>query len=706
MVDANYAGTAKSSKCCLIFCEGDSAKAGVVSGLSNEDRNYYGVYPLKGKLLNVRGEAVKKIAENKEITEIKQILGLQNGKKYSQQTVNKDLRYGRVIFMTDQDLDGSHIKGLGINLFQSEWPELSKIPGFIGFMNTPILRATKGKEVKLFYNDGQYNSWKQDENATKGFAIKYYKGLGTSTSKEFKEYFKEKKFVTFQYDEENSDNSIDKVFNKKRANDRKDWLGQYDGSLYLDTNKPSVKYEEFIDREMIHFSKYDNDRSIPNMMDGLKMSLRKILYSAFKRNLTKEIKVAQFSGYVSEHSGYHHGEASLNGAIVGMAQNFVGSNNINLLRPNGQFGTRLAGGKDSASERYIFTQLETITRKIFIPADDKILDYRNDDGDIVEPVYYAPIIPMILVNGALGIGTGFSTQILCYNPKDIITTLKQRLTRKEGETLDTSWGSVLMPYYRGFTGSIKKMADGRFLIKGIYKREKGETLHITELPVGYWTDDFKQHLENLMDAKSGKNKKVVIKDYDDMSTDVTVSFKIKFVSGSLDELEGQTHEDGNYNGIEKLLKLYSFQSTSNMNLFDADDKLKKYDTTGEIMCDFYNARIKLYSKRRKALIAHMEEILKVLSNKAKYIQENLAGTIDLRRKKQDEITKMLEDKGYDKKDDDYKYLVKMPMDSVTEENVVKLMKEFEENKAHLEKLQKTTKHQLWIEDLEALEKEI
>jgi len=706
LVDANYAGTAKSAKCCLIFCEGDSAKAGVVSGLSNDDRNYYGVYPLKGKLLNVRGEAVKKIAENKEITEIKQILGLQNGKKYSQETVNKDLRYGRVIFMTDQDLDGSHIKGLGINLFQSEWPELSKIPGFIGFMNTPILRATKGKEVKLFYNDGQYNSWKEDENATKGFAIKYYKGLGTSTSKEFKEYFREKKFVTFEHDEQNSDNSIDKVFNKKRANDRKDWLGQYDGSLYLDTNKPSVKYEEFIDREMIHFSKYDNDRSIPNMMDGLKMSLRKILYSAFKRNLTKEIKVAQFSGYVSEHSGYHHGEASLNGAIVGMAQNFVGSNNINLLRPNGQFGTRLAGGKDSASERYIFTQLETITRKIFIPADDKILDYRNDDGDIVEPVYYAPIIPMILVNGALGIGTGFSTQILCYNPKDIIMTLKQRLTRKEGETIDESWGSSLMPYYRGFTGSIKKMADGRFLIKGIYKREKAETLHITELPVGYWTDDFKQHLENLMDAKSGKNKKVVIKDYDDMSTDITVSFKIKFVPGTLNELEAQTHEDGNYNGIEKLLKLYNFQSTSNMNLFDADDKLKKYDTTGEIMCDFYNARIQLYSKRRKALIAHMEEILKVLSNKAKYIQENLAGTIDLRRKKQDEITKMLEDKGYDKKDDDYKYLVKMPMDSVTEENVVKLMKEFEENKSHLEKLQKTTKHQMWIEDLDALAKEL
>ena len=407
LVDANYAGTPKSAKCCLIFCEGDSAKAGVVSGLSTEDRNYYGVYPLKGKLLNVRGEVVKKISENKEITEIKQILGLKMGRKYdTQENVDKELRYGRIIFMTDQDLDGSHIKGLGINLFQSEWPELTLIPGFIGFMNTPILRATKGKEIKLFYNDGEYNDWKtQDEEMAKKWTIKYYKGLGTSTSKEFKEYFKEKKFVTFKHNGQVSNDAIDKVFNKKRADDRKDWLGDYDSNLFLDTNKPEVEYNEFIDREMIHFSKYDNDRSIPNIMDGLKLSLRKILFSVFKRNLTKEIKVAQLSGYVSEHSGYHHGEASLNGAIVGMAQTFVGSNNINLLKPNGQFGTRLAGGKDSASERYIFTQMEKITRLIFPQDDDCILKYKDDDGLPVEPVYYAPIIPMILVNGTKGIGT-------------------------------------------------------------------------------------------------------------------------------------------------------------------------------------------------------------------------------------------------------------------------------------------------------------
>merc|ERR1711871_412095 len=224
-----------------------------------------------------------------------------------------------------------------------------------------------------------------------------------------------------------SKDCIDKVFNKKRADDRKMWLGNYNRKDYLNTDNQLVPYEEFVNREMKHFSKYDNDRSIPNLVDGLKLSLRKILYSAFKKNLNKEIKVAQFSGYVSEHSGYHHGEASLNAAIVGLAQNFVGSNNINLFQPNGQFGTRLQGGKDSASERYIFTQLNKITRYIFRQEDDPILSYLDDDGLSVEPIYYVPIIPMVLINGSKGIGTGFSTDILSYNIQLIIAYLKYKL---------------------------------------------------------------------------------------------------------------------------------------------------------------------------------------------------------------------------------------------------------------------------------------
>ena len=445
-IDANQSGTTLSKDCILILCEGLSALSGIVSGLSSDDRNTIGIYPLKGKLLNVRGEQIKKIAENKEINDIKKILGLESGKSYETiDDVNRCLRYGKVMYMTDQDLDGSHIKGLCINLFHSEWASLLKIPGFLSFMNTPILRAKKGVTTKLFYNEGEYNAWKESiqQQQLSSWNIKYFKGLGTSTSAEFKEYFANKKIVDFVYSETTSDDMIDKIFNKKRADDRKQWLEQYDKTAYLDTSQSTVLYDQFIDKELIHFSTYDCARSIPNMVDGLKISLRKILYSAFKRKLTSEIKVAQFSGYVSEHSSYHHGEASLNGAIVNMAQNYVGSNNINLLEPQGQFGTRLQNGDDSASERYIFTLLNPLTRRIFPEADDPVLTYLNDDGTIVEPEFYVPIIPFALINGITGIGTGFSCALPAYNPKTVIQYLKNKLqgNHAANETID------FIPYY-------------------------------------------------------------------------------------------------------------------------------------------------------------------------------------------------------------------------------------------------------------------
>ena len=699
LTDANWAGTEKSSNCVIIFCEGDSAKAGIISGLSSEDRNTIGVYPMKGKILNVRGEAVKKISENKEIAEIKKILGLETGKKYdSLEDVYKHLRYGKVLFMTDQDLDGSHIKGLGINLFQSEWPTLFNIPGFIGFMNTPILKAKKGSTELNFYSDGEYNKWKE-ENDVNGWKIKYYKGLGTSTGKEFREYFENKKVVGFEHSEKSND-AIDKVFNKKRAEDRKDWLNLYDRKQYLDTSKTSVLYEEFIDKEFIHFSKYDCDRSIPNLMDGLKISLRKILYSAFKINLTSEMKVAQFSGYTSKESGYHHGEASLNAAIVGMAQNFVGSNNINLLMPNGQFGTRLQGGKDSASERYIFTQLNSITRAIFPTADDNILEYLDDDGLMVEPIFYAPIVPMVLVNGSKGIGTGFSTDIMCYHPLQIIEYLKNKLVGIEDD--DTEF----IPYYEGFKGKITKLSDEKFLIKGVYEKIGADKIRVTELPVGFWTEDFKELLEELIDPKPDKDSKKVnsiIKDYDDMSKDTNVDFTITFAKGKLEEIE-QLKGDHECNGVEKLLKLYTTNTTTNMHLFDANDTLRKYEKVKDIIDTYYDVRLKLYGTRKNYMIDALEKDLVLLTNKARYVKENLDGTIDLRKKKKEEVNQMLTEKGYDiqENDTDFKYLVKMPMDSVTEENVEKLLKSKGNKELELEIVKSTTIHQMWKNELDEL----
>jgi DNA topoisomerase-2 len=704
LTDANWAGTEKSKNCTIIFCEGDSAKAGIISGLSSEDRNIIGVYPMKGKILNVRGENVKKISENKEIAEIKKILGLETGKEYkSTEEIFKYLRYGKVVFMTDQDLDGSHIKGLGINLFQSEWPSLVLIPDFIGFMNTPILKAKKGNHELEFYNDGEYEEWKTT-NDVKGWKIKYYKGLGTSTGKEFREYFEKKKMVGFAHNGKDSDNAIDMVFNKKRADDRKDWLGEYNRESFLDTKQTSVSYEEFINKELIHFSKYDCDRSIPNLMDGLKISLRKILYSAFKKNLTTEIKVAQFSGYVSEHSGYHHGEASLNGAIVGMAQNFVGSNNINLLLPNGQFGTRLQGGKDSASERYIFTMLNKITRTIYPAVDDNILEYLNDDGLIVEPLFYAPILPMVLVNGSKGIGTGFSTDIMCYNPLEIVQYLKAKLHDSSQDSITTVKPAEFIPYYEGFKGSITKISEGKFLVKGLYEKLGTDKIKVSELPVGFWTEDFKELLEGLIEpevGKDGKKTPAVIKDYDDMSKDTNVDFTITFAKGKLEELEASKGDHG-CNGLQKLLKLYTTNSTSNMHLFDAHEKLQKYNNVEEIIDDYFDSRLKLYQMRKEYIIQTLEKVLVLLSNKAKYIKEILDGTIDLRKKKKEQVVQLLQEKGYNIIEDDteYKYLVKMPMDSVTEENVEKLYKERQDKLHELELTKSMTIYQMWGSELD------
>jgi len=710
LTDANWAGTEKSKDCIIIFCEGDSAKAGIISGLSSEDRNTIGVYPMKGKILNVRGENVKKISENKEITEIKKILGLETGKEYKTMAdVSKNLRYGRVLFMTDQDLDGSHIKGLGINLFQSEWPSLYEIPEFIGFMNTPILKAKKGNQEKMFYSEGEYELWKEQNETDKGWKIKYYKGLGTSTGKEFREYFEQKKMVGFQHTGKESDNSIDMVFNKKRADDRKGWLeNDYNRKSYLDTSKTLVTYEEFINKEFIHFSKYDCDRSIPNLMDGLKISLRKILFAAFKKNLTTEIKVAQFSGYVSEQSCYHHGEASLNQAIKGMAQNFVGSNNINLLIPSGQFGTRMQGGDDSASERYIFTYLNKITRSIFPVADDAVLKYLYDDGVPVEPIFYAPIIPMILVNGSKGIGTGFSTDIMSYNPLDIIHYLKLKLGQEEGQGPGSGPETEFVPYYEGFQGKIEKIQEGKFLIKGKYEKAGVDKIRVTELPIGYWTENFKEHIENLLEPgvdKTGKKIVSLLKDYFDMSKDTNVDFTITFQKGKLEELENTTGDYG-CNGIEKLLKLYTTNTTTNMHLFDASDKLKKYNKVTEIIDDYFETRLVMYQTRKECMIDTLEKELILLSNKAKYVKENLEGTIDLRKKKKEQVNQLLTEKGYDVIDNDvdYKYLVKMPMDIVTEENVDKLFKDHKTKKDELEVLKKITIHVMWSTELDQLKK--
>ena len=714
--DALLAGTAKSSLCTLILTEGDSAATSAISGLKEVGREKWGVFPLRGKLLNVRDITVQKFNANEELTAIKKILGLEQGKVYKDIS---ELRYGRVMVMADQDHDGSHIKGLLMNLFHAEWPGLMHA-GFLCTLLTPILKATKGKSVLSFYSVPEFLQWKESNSLT-GWKIKYYKGLGTSTPAEAREWFKDLHEIQYEWDEK-TDESMNLAFNKKQADDRKRWLSHYDPTKMLIPVAAKASYTNFVNSELIHFSNADNIRSLPHLMDGLKPSQRKILYSCLKRNLKDEIRVAQLAGYVSEHAAYHHGEASLNGTIVNMAQNFVGSNNVNLLKPMGQFGSRLMGGKDSASPRYIHTYLEDIVSKIFRKEDAGLLKYVDDDGDLVEPEYYLPVVPLLAINGSVGIGTGYSTDIPPYKPDDLICLLRHRL---EG-SMESLEGHALDPWWFGFKGTTHRQDDQTWITKGLYEIDEAKkTVTITELPAGTWTKDYKAFLDVLLDAEEKKSKESKaqakkaetgsttsakgevepcgLKGFDDLYNDVDVRFVLYFTE------EGFEMVKDNPEKFEKQFKLTSSWKTTNMTCFDTEFNIVKYKTVGDILESFVAKRLPMYTARRVMMMGALTTQMEELDAKRRFIQAILDDRLVLQKKSDEDIVANLKEceipalSNPDRPDayDSYEYVLRMRMDRVKQSAVQELDVEWEEKRVEIERLDAETGSSLWLADLEA-----
>ena len=435
LTDANKAGTKDGHRCTLILTEGDSAKGLAIAGRSVVSPDLVGVYPLRGKLLNVRDASIDQISKNNEIQNIKNFLGLKHKQSY---TDCKSMRYGHLMIMTDQDHDGSHIKGLLINFLQVHYPSLLRIPGFLVEFITPIVKAYKGdpkkpKAMETFFTMPEYEAFKERHKGERNWQHKYYKGLGTSSALEAQMYFSDldRHLKEFDVMRDHEVDLIDLAFSKKKADERKEWLRQFRPGTYLDHSERTVSYTNFINRELILFSVADNMRSIPSVVDGFKPGQRKVLFTCFKRNLKKDTKVVELAGSVLGLAAYQHGDASLHGTIVGLAQSFVGSNNVNCLEPSGNFGSRLQGGSDAASPRYIYTRLSPFARKIFHPADEPLLTYNTDDEHTIEPETYVPVVPMVLINGADGIGTGWSTSIPNYNPEDVVDNLKLMMDGQE-----------------------------------------------------------------------------------------------------------------------------------------------------------------------------------------------------------------------------------------------------------------------------------
>lgn len=494
-----------------------------------------------------------------------------------------------------------------------------------------------------------------------------------------------------------SDDSLNLAFDKKNSDLRKEWLSNYDKQNILDYTNKQVTFNDFINKDLVHFSKYDVERSIPSLIDGLKISQRKILHACFKKNLTSEIKVAQLAGYVSEVTDYLHGETSLQMAIVGMAQDYTGSNNINFLSPNGQFGTRIHQGKDAAQARYIFTELSKITFNIFKPQDKNILNYLNEEGHLIEPEYFIPIIPTILVNGAIGIGTGFSTNIPCFNPKDLISLLNKLLDNQDISD------QVIHPWYRGFKGTIEFDSQNKYISKGIYAILSKSIIQVSELPIGVGTQDFKNVLEDLIE-------KSVIKDYKNQSTDSVVLFTITFPSEkSLQDVMSDIDK------FESLFKLVSYKnmSISNMYAFDENGCIHKYKSVIDIIEYFYHFRLKNYVKRKEYLLKVLEHQKKLHENKIRFLTCIISRELDISKMSKKQLEKRLEELKYYKSSENdssssdsisgvYDYLVCIPIYNMTMDKLESIKVSLDKTNSEISLLKDTSVKDIWKSELKEL----
>lgn len=673
--DARYAGTKRSSKCSLILTEGDSAKGFAISGFNVVGRDYYGCFPLRGKFLNVKAAALGKVMKNKEVQNVLKIFGLE----IDRPPVN--LRYGKCIIMADQDHDGSHIIGLLLNLFShyKPWRQLLD-DGFLQIFITPIIKARKGRKTQKFFSLEDYQQWHDQEDRS-SWHIKYYKGLGTSTATEAQECFHDlENHLVPIFPGENGDEYMDLAFNKDRAGDRKQFL----------VHPPRVNlrpngFQEFVCGRLFDFYNANNHRTLPHIMDGLKPTRRKILYALLIKKSNEERKVAALAAYVTEQMGYHHGEASLAKTIIGMAQTFVGASNINLLEPEGQFGTRSLGGKDAASARYIFTRLASITRLLFPDVDNEtfmdhtVLEHQEEEGKHVEPVHLAPILPLIFINGEQGIGVGWSCDFPSYSPEDIEQVVRSWIMAKIAGMEHTI--SMPLPSWKGFQGTVED-TERNVVTKGTVESvmyrgaPKTNEFLITELPVRLWTMDFRSWLE-----KQDFVKRVI-----EESTLEKVRLRV-LTSDSMTLAEVQAKCDQKLtNTIHKLMVCYN-----------KDGVLTCYKDSRVIMREWCEHRATLYEKRRCMLLAKLKHRLSVLARERDYVDIIRLMETSIIGEERTIQNKMVA-KGHGPDIDD---LLKISIGKIMKGPwlIIKEMNELEKQVAVLEK---KSRYELWIDDLDKL----
>ncbi|XP_072178241.1 DNA topoisomerase 2-beta-like [Diadema setosum] len=735
--DAREAGGKNSSKCTLILAEGDSARAFARGGLGVAGRDRYGVYSIRHKLMNVRDASSRQVRDNTDIINIMAILGLEFEELYDTPESFNSLRYGRVMIIANQDVEGAHFTGLLINFFHHNWPALLR-QEFLEQFVTPVVKVCKGGQKFHFFSNSEFKEWKKCTPKSRAWKVKYYRGLGTSTMKEAKEYFSDmhRHKIPFIYEGPKDDEAIELAFSRRKCDERRSWMvdfmvarrknreaGLEERSMNSKETR-RISYNDFINKELVAYFLQDNERCIPAIADGLKPSQRKVLYTCFEKYENEEVQVAELAAAVSEITSYRFSEQSLMSTIINLAQDFVGSNNLNLLQPIGQFGTRLHGGKDAASPRYIFTQFSSLTRYLFPAHDDNLLTYLYDDDQRIEPENYVPIIPMVLVNGSEGIGTGWSTRICKYDVREVVANIRRMIAGEEPVPM--------LPSYRKFKGTIEELEPNRFLVTGVIDVVDSTTVVITELPIGTWTQIYREQvLERMLYYVSSDDGGHTITDFDELHVDGEVRFVVKM---SQDELR-KAKESGLY-------KVFRLQTTlsQTMVLFDRHGCIRRYDNAREILKEFFSLRMELYHKRK----THLEGLLQAESsrirNQARFIEERIEGKIRIESMGIENAIQLLAQRGYDSDpvkawkesqgneasdseeigDEgdgatsefgsasglDFNYLLEMDMWSLTKDKKEELLSHRDKKEQELSDLKGKAADMLWLEDLEALSHEL
>lgn len=720
--DANEAGTRNSQKCTLIITEGDSAKSFASNGRTaiQNGEDYYGVYPIRGKGLNTMNATETQITENKEIANIKTLLGLKTGVDYTLPENRRKLRYGKVLVLSDADDDGLHIRGLTMLIFAELYEPLLQ-HGFIQFMETPVVRVYKNRNlIQEFYTSTQFEAWRQGKNMS-GYEVRHIKGLGSALKPEQLNAFKNIFIVDLEYTPD-CKSQIQLVFNKKLADERKKWL-----SVLEPRPDPvnKITISDFLNKHFKHYSWADNLRSIP-ALDGLKISQRKCVYASIAEGYNSphkhSIKIAALASLVVLKTKYDHGDQSLQKAIVLMAQNYPGASNLPLYEADGEFGSRAENGKDASEPRYIFTKLKPYINNILSPLDEPLLKHVVCEGKDVEPYMYYPIICMPLINGVKGIGTGWSTMVWSYNPIDVIklhrewldfveyhrklkttapvitptnsaTTMANNTTtasstvkgpftiKKKSSTAKTIafTPSKILPYFKGYTGRIVD-ENGKITMYGKYEVKK-EYIEITEVPLKFSLNKYKTHLENWVEQGC-------IKEFKKYGDDDTAHY----------QLYGYNEEKfGGPPSYETLL-LSETLSHENISLLDeTHSHILTFDNIYELLCHYSKIRLKKYEERRQIRITHLKNQFPLLQLKYKFVIEVMEGTLEIHHRDEVEIYKDMDERRYPHD------FLGMPIRSFTKQKLAEIQNEMQKIQDELEYLFKTLDIEMWRVELTELE---